>query len=160
MSNLSNAVKIRYIKLGIGGCWEEECIQNGTIKFGYEALHEECLDNQWDKIWEYWFKHRKDKGAATRDTNQIRDYYELTESDYFITFYAGRLWWCQPKGKPFIADEDLEAGYRTRNTIDGWHSSPKDVIGNEDPKFLIENLDGRISKVQSYQGTVWSTLPR
>ncbi|MDD0824425.1 restriction endonuclease [Mannheimia sp. AT1] len=154
MSNLINKVQIRYIKLGIGGCWEDECIEKGTIKFGYEGLHEECLDSQWDKIWEHWFKHRKDKGAATRDTNQIRDYYELTENDYFITFYAGRLWWCQPKGKPFIADDDLNSGYRTRNTLDGWHSSPKGVIGNDDPKFLIENLDGRISKVQSYQGTV------
>jgi hypothetical protein len=32
-------VQIRYIKLGIGGIWEQSCIEtDGTIRLGYQSL--------------------------------------------------------------------------------------------------------------------------
>ena len=51
---------IRFIKLGIKGCWEKDCIDKNstastknTIRLGYEStseIHKECLNNQWDSF--------------------------------------------------------------------------------------------------------------
>lgn len=46
---------IRFIKLGKNGCWEEKSItKENVIRLGYEFkpgtnMHEECLNDKWDK---------------------------------------------------------------------------------------------------------------
>ncbi|SUA36627.1 Uncharacterised protein [Neisseria zoodegmatis] len=141
--------KIRYIKLGNQGCWEQECIENGIVRFGYEGLHQEALNGEWGKLHAAWFEHRRDLGAATRDVNQIKDFYTLTDEDYFITFYKNQLWWCQPKGAPI----EKEDGTRVRETLDGWHNSSRT---NAEDVFWVQNVDGRITKVRGFRGTVCS----
>ena len=50
---------IRFIKLGESGCWEEKSItKENVIRLGYEFepgtnMHEECLNDRWDKCREY-----------------------------------------------------------------------------------------------------------
>lgn len=141
-------MKIRYIKLGERGCWEKSCIEeDNTIRFGYEGKHEECLQGKWEDVKEYWLSNRRDPGAATRDVNQIRDFYELSEDDIWITFYKRKLYWCRAH-KDVI---ELEDGTRIRNAISGW--SCNDIKGNG---LTIENIDGRVTQVQGFRGTVCS----
>ena len=91
---------IRFIKLGANGCWEEKSItKENVIRLGYEFepetnMHEECLNDRWDKCREYCIEHwSKDSGAVTRHVNQIRDFYTLDENTLWITFYGRKLYW-------------------------------------------------------------------
>ncbi len=139
--------KVRYIKLGAGGDWEKWCIENGAIRLGYESpYHRKSLLGQWDKVREYWLNARNgNEGAATRDINQIRDFYELSEDDLWITFYQRRLWWCRASREV----EQLDDGSRIRRVIGKW--SCVNVLGQP---LAIENIDGRVTKVQGFRGTI------
>jgi len=139
--------KVRYIKLGVGGDWEEWCLENGTIRLGYESpYHNESMNGQWDVVRNYWLKERNgNEGAATRDVNQIRDFYELGENDLWITFYQRKLYWCKASSTVELLDD----GSRVRKTIGEW--SCKSLNGQS---LTIENIDGRVTKVQGFRGTI------
>ena len=76
---------IRFIKLGIKGCWEKDCIDKNstastknTIRLGYEStseIHKERLNNQWDSCIEY-CDHT---GTVSNHLRQIQDFYQLGE---------------------------------------------------------------------------------
>ena len=139
---------IRFIKLGEKGRWEKSCIEDeGTIRIGYESpYHENSLAGDWEPVRTFWLDYRKgDKGAATRDLNQIHDFYELSEDALWITFYKRKLYWCFAETL-VIQRED---GSLTRKTINGW--SCEDLKAR---KLTIENLDGRVTKVQGFRGTI------
>lgn len=141
-------MKIRYIKLGDGGKWERYCIEEQqSLRIGYKSPHhQESLSGDWDTVRNFWLSARNgDKGAATRDLNQIRDFYELSESDIWITFYRRKVYWCHAHKEV----HELEDGSRIRAVIGSWSCFDK----NGSP-LSIENIDGRITKVQGYRGTI------
>lgn len=80
---------IRYIKLCEGGDWEESCINENTIRLGYESPHHQaCLDGHWDVVRKFWLDHRTGKESpASNDIRQIRDFYELKKTDIWITIH-------------------------------------------------------------------------
>ncbi|NBA97069.1 hypothetical protein [Pseudomonas sp. R5(2019)] len=141
--------KVRFIKLGEGGEWEQSCIQNNAIRLGYHSPHhEDSLTGNWDSVRQYWLNYRKgSEGTATRDINQIRDFYELEESDVWITFYKKKLYWCHA-AKEVI---ELDDKSRIRNVIGSWSST--DINGKT---LRVENIDGRVTKVQGFRGTICS----
>lgn len=139
---------IRFIKLGEKGRWEKSCIEDeSSIRLGYVSpYHENSLMGDWEPVYAFWLDYRKgDKGAATRDLIQIRDFYDLSEAALWITFYKRKLYWCFAE-KQVRQEED---GSRTRKAINGW--SCKDLNGST---LTIENLDGRVTKVQGFRGTI------
>jgi hypothetical protein len=143
-------MKIRYIKLGDAGKWEKSCLESDqVVRLGYNSpFHNESLNGHWDAVRNFWLGERKNNsGAATRDINQIRDFYELSEADLWVTFYQRKLYWCHAK-KEVI---ELEDGSRVRKVIGAWNSCDKQ--GNP---LSIENIDGRVTKVQGYRGTICS----
>lgn len=140
-------MKIRFIKLGRKGAWEESCINENTIRLGYKSpYHSECLAGDWDVVHDYWLDRRSgNKSTATSDIRQVREFYELKESDIWITFYKRKMYWCHTSKEV----TQLEDGSRIRKVIGQWscESNNKDVLS-------IENIDGRVTKVQGYQGTI------
>ena len=144
-----NPQKIRFIKLGEKGRWETSCLQEKTLRLGYESPHyADELAGNWKAVRSFWLAERRgDEGAATRDVNQIRDFYELNEDDVWITFHTGRLYWCRAS-KDVVK---LGDGSRIRRTVQGWSST--DVNGRQ---LRVENIDGRVTKVQGYRGTICS----
>ncbi|MDZ4055799.1 MAG: hypothetical protein U1D69_02355 [Polynucleobacter sp.] len=141
-------MKIRYIKLGDGGKWERYCIEEQqTLRLGYESPHhQESLIGEWEGVRNFWLSARNgNQGSASRDLNQIRDFYELSESDIWITFYQRRLYWCHAHKEV----HELEDGSRIRNVIGSWSCYDK-----KGSPLSIENIDGRITKVQGYRGTI------
>lgn len=146
MSKLSPA-KVRYIKLGAGGDWEKWCLDSDAIRLGYESpYHQESLNGEWDVVRSYWLNARNgNEGAATRDINQIRDFYELKEDDLWITFYQRKLYWCRASS----AVTELKDGSRVRKTIEKWSC---ESLNNQ--ILAIENIDGRVTKVQGFRGTI------
>lgn len=99
--------KIRFIKLGEKGKWEQSCIQDGTIRLGYESPHHlDSLAGNWNEVRQFWLQFRNgNEGAATRDVNQIRDFYELKESDIWITFHKKKLYWCHAASEVIELDD-------------------------------------------------------
>ncbi|HDO1318358.1 restriction endonuclease [Aeromonas veronii] len=141
-------MKIRYIKLGDGGKWEPYCIEEKQVlRLGYESPHhQESLAGDWDTVRNFWLSARKgNNGAASRDLNQIRDFYELSEADIWVTFYRRKMYWCHAHKEVY----ELEDGSRIRKVIGSWSCLDK----NGSP-LSIENIDGRITKVQGYRGTI------
>ncbi len=143
-------MNIRFIKLGNGGSWEKSCIEtDNTIRLGYESpFHDECLNGNWAPVREFWLEARKgDQGSASRDINQIKDFYELSETDIWITFHKRKMYWCHAK-KDVL---QLEDGSRIRRVIGSWHCEDKNGTS-----LAIENIDGRVTKVQGFRGTICS----
>lgn len=141
--------KIRFIKLGEGGEWEQSCIYEGTIRLGYHSPHhQDSLDGKWDVVREFWLNFRGgDEGAATRDRNQIRDFYELKETDVWITFHKKKLYWCRAAREVI----ELHDKSRIRKVLGSWSST--DINGKT---LWVENIDGRVTKVQMFRGTICS----
>ena len=80
--------------------------------------HDLCAAGAWDRVKDFWIEKPGDAGTAARDANQIRAFYAAGESDLFITFTDGLLYWCRPTG-PL---EVLQEGGRRRPTVDGWRN--------------------------------------
>lgn len=141
---------VRFIKLGSGGKWEESCIQQeNTIRLGYSSpFHQECLNGHWDKVGKFWLEHRKGKAStASNDLRQIQDFYQLDEKTLWITFYGRKLYWCFCDRE--VALHGSQDGSRVRRVRGKW--SCKDINGND---LLADGIDGRITKVQAYRGTI------
>jgi hypothetical protein len=140
------AAHLYYIKLGRGGDWEAESLRDGVLRFGYrEAPHDLCARGDWQGVWEAMKAIRGDAGAATRDVNQIRAYYEADEHSIFITFVGGLLYWCRPTGPVELLDD----GSHRRQTADGWRNTS--VNGT---LLSADRLSGRLLKVQMFRGTI------
>lgn len=140
-------MEIRFIKLGNKGAWEKECIENGTIRLGYDSTpHKLCLARDWIAVKKHWLSERSGKeGAASNDVSQIRAFYELKEDDIWVTIYLRRMYWCH-------AEEtvtELSDGSRVRKVIGSWKC--EDDKGHA---LLIDNIDGQVTMVQGFRGTI------
>lgn len=149
MSNPIQAQTAYFIKLGEKGEWEEQCIlHENTVMLGFNnPLHAVCLAGRWNEIYEYWIGQGKIKGKATEITNQIRTFYESGEETIWITFFRRRMYWC------FAEKEitQLADGRRIRKVKGAWEYH--DIEGSP---LTIENLSGKLTKVQGFQGTICS----
>ncbi|MDD2325337.1 MAG: hypothetical protein PHW63_04960 [Alphaproteobacteria bacterium] len=139
--------KALYIKLGRSGNWEKECLEKGILRLDYDGTpFDAAASGDWDTVHKFWLEARKDSGTATRDVNQIRNYFESGEDTLWITFHDSKLWWCFAK-MGVKKHSDGHGSYR--ETLDGWHDA--DVNGG---KLSSEKLSGSLLKVQSFQGTI------
>lgn len=141
---------VRYIKLGEGGCWEKECIQQGVLRFGTESGHPNTMfwasERQWSKLNDDWRQHNRSASTATRFTNDTRYYFEAGADDLWITFVGERLYWgfLEP-GLPTPVSSDNSS---IRSVQGGWRCTDHDG-----KPLLKSNLPGRITSLASYRGT-------
>jgi hypothetical protein len=142
------ANQILFIKLGSGGKFEKECIeQSNTLRLDYREInHKLCIDQNWDKVHNYYTTEENTKPfVATSHTNQIKQFYKQDEKTLWITFYANKLWWCFSKPEiVLLADKT-----KTRPVIGKW--SDKDINGNV---LLAGNISGKLLKTQGFRGTI------
>jgi hypothetical protein len=141
--------KAFYIKLGGGGKWESDCIERDqAIRLSYREIpHDLCLQGKWDEVYRKLEELRLNSGAARRDANQIRLFYESDESVLWVTFYGDLLDWCFSRPEVTL----LSDGSKTRPVIDQWYC--RDV----NDKLLYKNqLNGRLLSMESFRGTICS----
>jgi hypothetical protein len=142
------AKKVLFIKLGEGGRWEAECLKGGTLRFGYQELpHETCASANWTEVERLTLEFSKDRGAATRHVNQVRQFYEMDEAVLWITFHSDRLWWCFSARGVFV----LPTNDKERKVVGKWC----DTDIHEVP-LLKSTLSGKLLSVQGFQGTICS----
>jgi hypothetical protein len=85
---------VRYIKLGQGGVWAAEAIEQSIVPFGFSQVsHAPCAAADWDEV-------RRELGAAgrtkvgvTQGVRELRDFYELPDNALWITFADRHLYW-------------------------------------------------------------------
>ena len=78
-----------YIKLGRGGCWEADSIENGRLRFGWERQTVgDINDQRWDQIrLQLHEEHQGKPQVATNHYNRLRDVALATPEDVWITFH-------------------------------------------------------------------------
>lgn len=142
--------QVRYIKLGEGGRWEQECIRNGIIRFGFGSANAErfplCQAGRWDDLKKSFQAQGKDVGTSTRFTNETRIFFEDDGSTLWITFVGERLYWGLLA--PAAASRHKDGDGVFRKVANGW--SWKDVNGE---MLAKDRLHGALTKLASYRGT-------
>ncbi len=146
--NKIKANKVLFIKLGQGGEYEKECIEEKNIlKLGYiEADHELCLRRKWEAVKSHFESIDNTKSfVASSHSNQIKQFYEEDESTLWITFYSNKLWWCF--SSPQITQNADKT--KSRPVIGKW--SDKDINGEV---LFAGNISGKLLKTQGFRGTI------
>src|ERR1700722_3269348 len=90
-----HAKRVRYIKLGREGRWEKECAEQGIIRFGYGSATADrfplCRQLRWSDLTQSFIEAGKDKGTATRFTNETRLFFEDDDSGLLTTLLRERV---------------------------------------------------------------------
>ena len=140
---------VRYIKLGKGGSWTEDCIQSRTVRLGFntEQHLQLCLEGKWDSLREVYINEGRKKGIATNRKNQVQSFFEDSGDIIWITFHDTFMWWTSldPVSVPVRA-KDSEG--TERRTLSGWSSTN---IKNE--SLYLNNLSGHLTQLAGFKGT-------
>lgn len=112
---------VQFIKLGEAGEWEQQCLSEGTLRFGYHETPDNlCVEGRWENVHEIWLEKRKgNKASASSDIRQIKTFYTAGAETVFITFFGGFLYWCRPSGQVAVQEDES----RIRKTIEGWKNT-------------------------------------
>ena len=140
---------IRYIKLGTGGRFSQECIEQGMIRLGFDGVpHDACLANDWDAVRRTLRKPDTFSGAATNQAQQIEDFYTLGPDALWITFWDRKLWWTF--AKPGVI-QDTEHSYLTRyrRTVGSWRCT--DVLGED---LRLRDFSTKLTQLAAFRGTL------
>jgi hypothetical protein len=143
---------VRYIRLGQARRWARICRDKGELHFGYPSIpHELCQAGDWDAVIRHFAeKEGKTLREARAAKREIYDFYTLGMDCLWITFDDHRLWWAYAKpGVTWLGGDGVEHGYRSRQTVDGWHN--KDLKGRQ---LKAGELSTRLTLVASYQRTI------
>ncbi len=147
MTNVVDAERVLYIKLGSGGQWERECLERSqTLRLGFgEVSHAVYTAGDWAEAHRRYMALGKTQGKATEYVTQIRHFYESDERTLWITFHGGRLWWCF--SAPTITA--LPDATKTRTALSAWRSD--DIHSRP---LLLTGLSGKVTSLQGYRGTI------
>jgi hypothetical protein len=142
--------RVRYIKLGEGGGWEKECVENNIIRFGFGSASDErfplCSDGRWNELMQSFIAEGKGKGTATRFTNEVKLFFEDDGTTLWITFVGERLYWGLLTKDPPARLADGRSVSRTVD--DGWQCT--DSLGE---RLTKDKLSGALTKLAAYRGT-------
>lgn len=136
-----------YVKLGRGGRWEADSIQQSRLRLGWSNQSLADINTgQWSVIAEQ-LRHEQPNQpqVSTTDLNRLQDIALSTPEDVWITFHGAKLWWARLALGPI--EEDHISKYRI--TLDGWHDT------SQSGRLLVVNdLPGKIAQLQGFRGTV------
>jgi len=136
------ASRALFIKQGEGGRWEKSSIQGGEIRFGYQEIpHEICQSGNWEEARRIESKHCDNQGALARHINQVREFYTADESVMWITFYAGRLWWCFAES----GVSGVENNEKVRKVKGQWHD-----MSAEGKTLWKREISGKLLAIEKF----------
>jgi hypothetical protein len=145
-----NPKDVRYIKLGSAGHWEKECLERKIIRIGFGSAERQrfqlCESGRWDAVTKSFLAEGKDKGTATRFTNELRLFFEDDGSMLWITFIGERLCWGRMGGAKARRHADRKGVWRPIR--EDWKST--DLNGE---LLTKDRLSGAVTKLAAYRGT-------
>lgn len=153
-----SANKVRYIKLGAGGMWEQSCKAEGKLRMdlstGHPLTMKWAVAGEWDKIAKDWREHGCTPSVATRYTNEIREYFEDDGTTLWVTFINDSLHYAflEPGTPTPLPDESS-----FRRVKGGW----KNVDLRENKVLAKASLSGTYTNLASFRGTsCWVQSPQ
>lgn len=142
--------QVRYIKLGQAGMWERECLSRGIIRFGFGSASPQrfplCRAGKWNDLAKSFIDEGKDRGTATRFTNETRLFFEDDGSVLWVTFIGEEFCWGALTPDPPQPHADEGGVWRT--VSGGW----KRTDLNQEP-LTKDRLSGSLTKLAAYRGT-------
>ncbi len=148
IQHIGSPSKALFIKLGEGGAFEKESIEDRNIlKISYKEIsHDLCITKKWNEVKKEIAKKMNVKdGVVTYHLTQLQYFYEVDENVLWITFSNNKLWWCYAQSGVRLEKD----GTRYRAVKGLW--SDKDADGNT---LFLEDISGRLSRVQGFRGTI------
>lgn len=141
---------VRYIKLGQGNAWADDCLANGYLALGHdEAPHDLCLAGDWDGVADA-IQTARDMTRPGSAVREVQDFYELDETCLWITFHAGQMWWARAGAEVIPQKTPSEgSGSRFRRVIGSWAST--DISGKP---LLLDQISTTLTKTGSYRMTL------
>lgn len=139
---------VRYIKLGAGGRWFEDCIANGLLRFVEPIPHDVTARADWAAVEALYLAQGKSQPGHA--LGELRTFYEQGPDCLWITFAGGRLWWTFAEAEV----QEAENGERTRRALGGWSS--QDVRG---APLMLTGLSSRLTKTAGYPRTICGLEP-
>ncbi len=87
MTNVVDAERVLFIKLGSGGEWERECLeQTQTLRLGFwEVPHDVYTVGNWVEAHRGFIRAGKKQGKATEYGTQVSYFYESDQRTLWIT---------------------------------------------------------------------------
>lgn len=140
--------RVRYIKLGEGGAWAADCIQNSTIRVGFwtDDYYDLCMNGQWEELAAAYRNEKgRSKGTASRFSGEVRAFYQDDGSTLWVTFHDRKMYWTfiDPSSTPRPAN-----GEGTFRATQPWTCQS---IGGT-TLWMVE-LSGGLTKTAAYRGT-------
>ncbi|MDD5139722.1 MAG: hypothetical protein PHY43_05605 [Verrucomicrobiales bacterium] len=136
-----------YVKLGRGGCWEEDSISKSLMRIGWPKQSiEEINAGSWIEIEKQLrIEHAGKPQVATTDFNRLRDITQSTPDDIWITFHGAKMWW----GRLVAGGVEADQVSKYRHIQGKW--SDKSLKGQ---LLVTAELPGKIAQLQGFRGTV------
>lgn len=142
--------RVRYIKLGRHGGWEQECLERQIIRIGFGSANPEkfalCESGQWQEIATRYVAEGRDKGTANRFAAELRLFCEDDGSTLWLTFARERLYWAFLTRTGPERHADGKGVWRSVAGCWRW----TDVNGEPLTK---QRLSGAITKLAAFRGT-------
>jgi len=150
MTNIT-AAEIRYIKLGRGGMWAQDCFERSELHFGYHNVpHELCAVGDWTAVAALMENQDRKPGKAKDMTREICDFYTLNEDCLWITIADRHLWWAFAKPDvEWLDPTDTQRPSRIRKTLGPWRR--EDISGNA---LGLDSLSTKLTQVGNYRQTI------
>lgn len=141
---------VRYIKLGEGGQWADECLRDGVARFGAEGARPDrfalAAQGKWNELHASFLSQGKDQGTSTRWTNEVRAFFEDESDTLWLTFVGSRMYWgFLAPNRPQQHSSKVGA---FKEIAGGWSCTDKN--GEE---LRIDRLSGALTKLAAYRGT-------
>jgi hypothetical protein len=147
MEPRAGEVSVRYIKLGEGGLWERECLEQSKIRIGFGSARPDrfamCRSGQWDAVRASFVE--EGSRAPKNATNQLRHFFEDDGSTLWITFIGQRMYYGRVTG---TAEPHPDGRGVARGIAGGWNCTD----ANGEP-LTTDRLSGAVTMLTSFPGT-------
>jgi hypothetical protein len=142
---------VRYIKLGQGGAWAAEAIEQSIIPFGFSQVpHAPCAAGDWDKVRQILAAGGRTKSGVSQGARELRDFYELPDDALWITFADRHLYWTFAWSAMVAFRDPVPGGWhRFRPCIGGW--SRMSLTGEP---LSTTSLSSALTRVAGFRQTI------
>lgn len=138
-----------YVKLGAGGKWASQSLDNGLIRIGWDEIPvAELRAEDWAAVRRRLGERpNASKGVVTSDAGRLKDVVTSTPKDVWITFHDSHLWW----GRMDADSLKQDATSKYRKLRDGWRK-----VDTSGTPLTINRVPGVIAQLQGFRGTICS----
>lgn len=142
---------VRYIKLGQGGAWAPDAIDQAIIPFGFSQVpHAPCAAGDWGEVRRVLAEAGRAKSGVSQGVRELQDFYDLGEDALWVTFADRHLYWALAEPE-VIAVDTPPAGswHRFRRCIDGWSR-----LSLKGEPLSTASLSSALTRVAGFRQTI------